>query len=81
MVDWYVVSGTGDNMTLNVYDKVCERNHFRVRASRTRENLITTCANSAGKAEIRYQLTGGYSGAENPWRHSVSDQGQALVIR
>ena len=67
-------------MTLSVYDKVCNQNHFRVRVPRKGEVPIQTCANSAGSAEIRYQRTGGYTGADNPWRDAVVSNKQTLMV-
>lgn len=80
MVDWYIANGTGNNLTLNVYDKVCRQNHFRVRVSGTTETAISTCANSDGRAEIRYQRTGGYSVTENPVRHDVVSGNESLFV-
>ena len=80
MVDWYIANGTGNDMILNIYDKVCKRNHFRVRVPRTTEIAISTCANSNGRAEVRYQRTGGYSGTENPMRNDVVSNNQSLFV-
>ena len=80
MVDWYIANGTGSNLTLNIYDKICQRNHFRIRVSRTTQTAISTCANSAGRAEIRYQRRGGYSVTENPVRHDVVSENQSLLV-
>ncbi len=81
MIDWYLSNGTGTRMTLIVYDKVCSRTHFRVRVSTTVETPIATCANSAGRAEIRYRRTGGFTGAANPWLDSVMNSNQTLLVR
>lgn len=67
-------------MTLNVYDKVCGRNHYRVRVPKSSEASISTCANEAGKAEIRYSRTAGYSVSENPVRHDVVSSNQSLLV-
>ena len=80
MVDWYIANGTGSSMTLNVYDKVCGRNHYRVRVARSTETSISTCANEAGKAEIRYSRTAGYSVSENPVFHEVMNSNQSLLV-
>ncbi len=80
MVDWHIINETGSDISLNIYDKVCRQNHFRVRVSRSTEIAISTCANSAGRAEIRYQRTGGYSITENPVRNDVVSSGQSLFL-
>ncbi len=80
MVDWYIANGTGSRMTLNVYDKVCGRNHYRVRVARSTETSISTCANEAGKAEIRYSRDAGYSVSENPVLHDVISANQSLLV-
>ena len=80
MVDWYIANGTGSSVTLNLYDKVCSRNHYRVRVSRSSETPISTCANESGKAEIRYSRTAGYSVSENPVRHDVISSNQSLLV-
>lgn len=81
LVTWYITTGVGSAMTLSVYDKVCNRNYSRVRVPRNGEVPIQTCANSAGRAEIRYQRTGGYSGAGNAWRNGVVSSNQTLMAR
>jgi hypothetical protein len=80
MVDWYVANGTGNRLTLNIYDKVCARNHYRVRVSSSSQTPISTCANEAGNAEIRYSRTAGYSITENPVRHDVISRNQSLLV-
>ena len=80
MVDWYIANGTGSSMTLNVYDKVCGKNHYRVRVPRSTEASISTCANAAGNAEIRFNRTAGYSVSENPVRHEVISANQSLLV-
>ncbi|MBL4573858.1 MAG: hypothetical protein JKY86_12410 [Gammaproteobacteria bacterium] len=65
---------------LNIYDKVCGENHYRVRVSRRSETAISTCANKAGNAEIRYSRTSGYSVSQNPVRHDVMSSNQSLLI-
>lgn len=80
MVDWYIANGTGNNMSLNIYDKVCKQSHMRVRVSRSTDTAISTCANSDGRAEIRYQRTGGYSVTENPVRHDVVSANESLHV-
>ncbi|MBT3531925.1 MAG: hypothetical protein HOF74_14060 [Gammaproteobacteria bacterium] len=81
LVTWYLSNSTGTRTTLNIYDKVCERSHFRIRVPRTGESPLQTCANSEGNGEIRYQRTGGYSGSDNPWIHSTMRSNQTLMIR
>jgi hypothetical protein len=80
MVDWYLANGSGNSLTLNIYDKVCGRTHYRVRIPRASETAISTCANEAGKAEIRYSRTAGYSVTENPVRHDVVSSNQSLLV-
>jgi|TARA_B110000914_G_C15470432_1_gene450408 hypothetical protein len=80
MVDWYIANGTGSSVTLNLYDKVCGRNHYRVRVSRLSETAISTCANESGNAEIRYSRTAGYSVSENPVQHNVISSNQSLLV-
>jgi len=65
---------------LNIYDKVCGQNHYRVRVPRSSETAISTCANEAGKAEIRYSRTAGYSVSQNPIRHDVISSNQSLLV-
>lgn len=80
MVDWYIANGTGTDMSLNIVDKVCGRSHFRVRVPRLSETPITTCANSDGRAEIRYSRATGYSITANPIRHDVVSRNQSLHV-
>lgn len=80
MVDWFVANGTGNAMTLTIYDKVCGRNHYRVRIARSSETRMSTCANEAGNAEIRYSRTAGYSVSANPIRHDVISSNQSLLV-
>lgn len=81
MVDWYLANGTGNDLTLNIFDKVCRQNHFRVRVSTTAATPISTCANSTGGAEIRYSRTGGISVTENPVRHDAVSDGESLFVQ
>lgn len=81
MVNWYLVNGTNNRMSLNVYDKVCRKTHFRVQVSTTTDTPISTCANSAGRAEVRYQRVGGYSITENPVHDDIVDQNQSLYLQ
>ncbi|GJM12932.1 MAG: hypothetical protein DHS20C12_13350 [Pseudohongiella sp.] len=67
-------------MTLNIYDKVCERNYYRVRVARSTETPISTCANAEGKAEIRYTRATGTSVSQNPTLHDVISSNQSLLI-
>lgn len=80
MVDWYLANGTGNAMTLTIYDKVCGRNHYRVRIARSSTTAISTCANEDGQAEIRYSRTAGYSVSANPVRHDVIGRNQSLHV-
>ena len=80
MVDWYIANGTGSSMKLNLYDKVCGRNHYRIRVARLSEIAISTCANESGNAEIRYNRTAGYSVSENPVQHDVVSSNQSLHV-
>ena len=80
MVDWYVANGTGTNMTLKIFDKVCGRHYYRVRVPRGSETLMSTCANEAGRAEIRYSRDSGYSVSANPVRHDVVSRNQSLHV-
>ena len=80
MVEWYIANGTGSKVKLNVYDKVCGRNHYRVRVARSSEIPISTCANESGNAEIRYSRTAGYSVSENPVHHEVISSNQSLLV-
>lgn len=80
MVDWYVANGTGNDMSLTIYDKVCGRSHYRVRVARSSTTAITTCANADGEAEIRYSRTAGYSVSANPIRHDVVSRNQSLHV-
>lgn len=80
MVDWFVANGTGNDMSLTIYDKVCGRSHYRVRIPRSSSTAITTCANAEGNAEIRYSRTAGYSVSANPIRHDVVSSNQSLHV-
>jgi len=80
MVDWYVSNGSGSSLLLNIYDKVCQRSHFRVRVSRSSDTAISTCANEEGKAEIRYRKANNNSASTNPLRNDVVSSGQSLFL-
>ena len=80
MVDWYIANGTGSSVTLNLYDKVCGRNHYRVRVARSTETAISTCANASGNAEVRYSRAAGYSVSQNPVQHDVISSNQSLHV-
>lgn len=81
MVDWYLSNGTNNNMSLNVYDKVCRKTHFRVRVDTAIDTPISTCANSTGRAEVRYQRVGGYSITENPVHNDIVNENQSLYVQ
>jgi hypothetical protein len=80
LVDWYIATGGGSSITLTIYDKVCGRNYYRVRVARLSETPISTCANKAGNAEIRFSRTAGYSVSANPVRHDVISSNQSLLV-
>ena len=80
MVDWYIANGGGSSITLTIYDKVCDRNYYRVRVARVSETPISTCANEEGNAEIRFSRTAGYSVSANPVRHDVISSNQSLLV-
>ena len=80
MVDWYIANGGGSSITLTIYDKVCGRNYYRFRVARLSETPISTCANEAGNAEIRFSRTAGYSVSANPVRHDVISNNQSLLV-
>lgn len=79
-VDWYLNNSSGTRITLNVYDKVCKRTQFRIHVERSSEELITSCANEQGRAEIRYQRSGGNSRGDNHWRDSTAGDGQSVLV-
>ena len=81
MVDWYLSNGTERTITLRVYDEICKRNYPRVRVSRTTQTPMSTCANSAGRAEVRYQRAGLYNNSDNPWRNAVVQSGRSQIVR
>jgi len=81
MVDWYLNNGTGSKLTLAVYDKVCKRTYFKVPIARGREVVMTTCADSEGRADIRYKYAGGNYGQDNTWRDDHVNKNQSLVVR
>ncbi len=53
-VTWYAVN-SASAMRVVIYDLVCERRMGNVRLTRRGETPITTCANSEGRAEVRYR--------------------------
>jgi hypothetical protein len=81
IVTWYISNTTGTRTTLNVYDLVCNKSHFRIRVPRTGELPIETCANNEGNAVFRYRRAGGYTGAENQWINSEMRSNQTLLVR
>ena len=81
MVDWSLANTTGSKVTMSVYDKVCNRSYFRVPIPRAREKSISTCADSDGKADVRYRRYSFKTTADNPWLDTKLTKNQALMIR
>ena len=81
MVDWSLANTTGSKVTISVYDKVCNRSYFRVPIPRAREKSISTCADSDGKADVRYRKYSFKTTADNPWLETKLTKNQALMIR
>ena len=80
MVDWSLSNGTGNSMTISVYDKICQRTYYRVRLSRSGQAEMSTCANSDGRAEIRYRRAG-YDTGDYPWTDARIDRNQSFILR
>ena len=81
MIDWSLANTTGSKVTMSVYDKVCNRSYFRVAIPRAREKSISTCADSDGKADVRYRRYSFKTTADNPWLETTLTANQALIIR
>ena len=81
MIDWSLANTTGSKVTMSVYDKVCNRSYFRVAIPRAREKPISTCADSDGKADVRYRRYSFKTTADNPWLETTLTANQALIIR
>jgi len=81
MIDWSLANTTGSKVTMSVYDKVCNRSYFRVPIPRAREKSISTCADSDGKADVRYRRYSFKTTADNPWLETKLTKNQALMIR
>ena len=80
MVDWSLTNASGNNLNLVVYDTICKSTYFRGRLPRSGELGMTTCANSEGRAEIRYRRIG-YDRGDDPWTDTIMDRDQSLLIR
>lgn len=79
MVDWFLSNGSGNRVTIVVYDKICKRTYFRIRLSRAAQRNMSTCANSEGIAEIRYRNSS-YNMGDFPWADTSMNRNQTLVI-
>ena len=80
-VSFYFQNSTGTNMTLSVYDNVCNRSFFRVPVARASETPLTTCAGNDGRADIRYRRRTTQMSDDNPWRDSRVGSNQIIVVR
>jgi len=80
MVDWYLSNGSGNSITLVVYDKICKRTYFRIPLSRSGEVPMSTCANSEGGAEFRYRRAG-YDTGDSTWTDENLAANQSLLVR
>ncbi|HAS48641.1 hypothetical protein OAU36_05290 [Gammaproteobacteria bacterium] len=81
MVDWYISNGTSNRMSLDLYDKVCQKSHYRLRIDASTETPISTCANRDGQAEVRFRRTGGISVSQNPLRNEVVNANEYLFVQ
>ena len=81
MIEWSLANTTGSKVTMSVYDKVCNRNYFRVAVPRAREKPISTCADTNGKADVRYRRYSYKMSEDNPWIDTTVAANQALMIR
>ena len=80
MVDWLLSNGSGNSLTLSVYDKICKRTYYRVRLSRSGQADMSTCATSEGSAEIRYRRAG-YDTGDYPWTDASINSNQNFIVR
>jgi hypothetical protein len=80
MVDWFLSNTSGNNLTLVVYDDICKRTYFRGRLARSNEVRMSTCANSEGRAEIKYRRVG-YNKGNDPWTEARMNHDQSLLLR
>lgn len=80
-LDWYLSNGTGSNVTMSVYDKVCKKTQFRVDVPRGREVPVTTCAAEDGRADVRYRRRTYRASDDNPWMNARVGNNQVLVVR
>lgn len=78
-IEWYVVNSSGGPMRVVVFDKLCNRTHFRVDLPRTGDVTLSTCQDARGRSEIRYRRHGRIT-QQNPWRDTIMVAGQALYI-
>ncbi|HJO11306.1 MAG TPA: hypothetical protein QGI39_04615 [Gammaproteobacteria bacterium] len=79
-VTWYAVI-SGSRLTIVVYDNVCKRRHGNVRLSGRRETAVTTCGDSEGRANVRYQLEG-YMASAGDWvERSRVTQNQRIYVQ
>jgi len=81
MVDWYISNGTSNRMSLDLYDKVCQKSHYRLRIAASTEAPISTCANRDGQAEVRFRRTGGISVSQNPLRTEAVNANEYLFVQ
>lgn len=80
-IDWYLSNGTGNNLTMSVYDNVCKKTLFRVDLPRGREIPLTTCATENGRADVRYRRREYRASEDNPWLDARVSANQVLVVR
>ena len=80
MVDWLLSNGSGNSLSLTVYDKICKRTYFRIRLTRSGQADMSTCANIEGRAEIRYKIAG-YDTGDYPWTDASMNRNQSLIVR
>jgi hypothetical protein len=54
---------------------------LRVVVRRARETAMATCADSDGKADVRYRRYSFKTTTDNPWLETKMNANQALMIR
>ncbi len=69
MVSLYVMNGWSDTVTFELYDLVCSRGLRDVRLRASEGVDIETCADTDGRADIRYRREG-IAAAGRPWTRS-----------
>lgn len=69
MLSLYVMNGWSDTVTFELYDLICSRGLRDVRLRASEGVDIETCADTDGRADIRYRREG-IAAAGRPWTRS-----------